>query len=116
MKLDLNKETKNSLAAKYSTLAQENETLRTTAQNAVNLANYFAFNLETIEKFIINSPLGKGKFFKTFFFIITNWKVVAQLLEDIVNTIKEWRDKVEELRAAAQANQDVPTQPADETV
>lgn len=106
MNLDLNKETKQSLYKHISTLSQENEMLKLTAQNAINLANYFAFNLETIEKFILNSPIGKGKFFKTFFFILSNWKVIAKLIEDIVNQIKEWRDKVEELK-----NQSKPQEP-----
>lgn len=99
--LNLNTASKSALIAHAESLAAENTQLRTTAQNAVNLANYFAFNLETIEKFILNSPIGKGKFFKTFFFIVGNWKSIVQLLEDIVNQIKEWRDKVEELREAS---------------
>lgn len=106
--LDLNKETKQSLHKHLQSLSQENETLKLTAQNAINLANYFAFNLENIEKFILNSPIGKGKFAKTFFFIISNWKVIVTLLEQIVNQVKEWREKIEELKNnSAQSNQQV---------
>lgn len=94
--------TKAALILEAKRVQAEADQYKLAAQNAVNLANYFAFNLETIEKLIANSPIGKGKLFKTFLFIVSNWKEIRTLLEGIVNQVNEWRKKIEEIKSQGQ--------------
>lgn len=104
MAINLVTETKATLAAKLEQATQEATQNKLLAENAVALANYFEFNLTTIENLILKSPIGKkGKFVATIFFLVSNFKEIRALIEGIVNQITQWREKVEELKAQAQA-------------
>jgi len=102
MNLNLKKETKESLAQKLQEAAQ-------VAQANASLANFYGSKLLNIEKLILDSPLGKGKFFKTLFWVITNHKALIKLIEEIVAQIKEWRAKIEEIVAQQQSSSNAPT-------
>lgn len=106
--MDITKETKASLATQLevanksiSAAKAEVEQARLVAQSAVNIANQFSFNLSTIESLLLNSPIGKGKFVKTLWFFITNWKQLAQLIEGILEQIRLYKQKMDELKEAA---------------
>ncbi len=113
--MDISKETKSTLLTKLeaanTTLASaqmEAVQANAVAQKAIQIANDFSFNLFTIESLLANSPIGKGKFVKTLWFFITNWKQVVLLIEGIIEQIRIYKDKVRELQEAAKAAQTTP--------
>lgn len=107
--MDITKETKSTLlskleAANLSLTAVNTELAQTrlVTQKALDVANKFSANLFTIESLILDSPIGKGKFVKTLWFFITNWKHIVTLLEGIIEQIRLYKQKMEELKEEAQ--------------
>lgn len=87
-------------------LEEMNANLSLQAQNAINIANWFAVVIEAIEKLLIAAPFinEKGKFFKKLGWIVLNSGKIIELIEEIFNAIKEWRKKVNELKATQQTS------------
>ena len=101
--IDLNKETKATLASKVQEQAIQLE-------NAVRIANFYGSKLEAIEALLVDSPfLSKGKIIKKIFWVISNFSQIAQLLQDIFTHIQEWRKVVDDLIQQAKNAQNKPT-------
>lgn len=98
MSLDLNKETKLSLAARIETLTAERDKANLAANTFLTIANNFAKPLSNIEQTLVNAPFIEKGFFKKLWWIITNWRLIGQLIEDIIAQIKEWKAYVESLK------------------
>lgn len=100
MEFNIQKATKAEIATQFAALTEQRDKALLQAQNAVALANFFGANLEAIEKLLLKAPFinQSGKFFKTIFWVVTNFNALKSLIEEIVSTIKLWREKVEELR------------------
>lgn len=96
--MDFNKATKAELQAAYLSLQAENTQLQTTAKEAIEIANYFAANLNTIDQFLSNAPFinKDGKFFKRLFWVLSNFNSIKQLIEDIALLIRNWKERVRE--------------------
>ena len=81
----------------------KNSQLQTT--NAINIANYFGANLESIERLVNNAPNHKGKFLTTLWFLLSNASAIIELITSIKAIVAEWRAKIEELKAAQNVSQ-----------
>ena len=106
-----NKTSRAELVSHIQALESESLTQKQALNNAIIIANEFAGCVATIETLLQNSKFGKGKFFKTIFFVVTNWKEVKLLLqdlEDLILQIKEqitkWRNRLDELNSNAKQN------------
>lgn len=86
-------------------LEQELKSSQQQAINAINIANYFGANLESIEKLVNNAPTHKGKFLTTLWFLLTNATAIIDLIVNIKVIITEWRAKIEELKASQNVSQ-----------
>ena len=94
------------LLIEINKLEEMNANLTLQAQNAVNIANWFAVVIETIQKLLLAAPFlnEKGKFFKKLFWVVANFGQIKALIEEIYRTINEWKEKVEELKKNQAAN------------
>lgn len=110
MSLDLAKETKATLALRIDALTLERDRANAAANNLLVVANNFAKPLSNIEQLLVNAPFIQKGFFKKLWWVITNWKQLAQLIEDIIAHIQEWKAYVESLKNA-QIEGDQPTLP-----
>lgn len=96
--MDFNKATKAEIQSAYLSLQAENTQLQATAKEAIEIANYFAANLNTIDQFLSNAPFinKEGKFFKKLFWVIANFNSIKNLIEDIATLIRNWKAKIQE--------------------
>ena len=97
---------KTSLLEYIEQLKASEQEARVQTQNAVNIANYFSSVILGIETMLVNSPFMKdGKFFKTLFWVMTNFSVIKKLIEDIIQKIKDWRTEMQKLLEQQKAQQ-----------
>ena len=95
MEINLNKATKKDLVDLLNKFEQESATNLAAANNAITIANYFGSKLSIIEQLLL--PLSKKGLGKTILFVITNWKQLRTILQEILTHLQEWREKVTEL-------------------
>lgn len=106
--MDFSKMTKAQIALEFEKLTVERDNAVNATKVALSYANWFSSVLEGLEKLLIMAPFidGKGKFFKNIYWVLTNLGKVKNLIEEIFALIREWRNKVEEIKAQqAAANQ-----------
>lgn len=85
------------LQLKVETLTKERDTNALAAQNAIVIANEFGARLKAIEDTLLGSPFIQNGFFKKFLWIIRNWKQLGDLIEEILTSIKKWREYLNKL-------------------
>lgn len=99
--MEAQKLTKQQLIDLVSQLETDKASALTAANNALAAANYFGSKLAKIEELL--KPLTTKKFGKTIIFIITNWKEVKRILNEILVQIQEWRSQVNDMIAKQSA-------------
>ena len=108
---------KTSLLTYIEELQKGQQEAQAQAQNAIQIANYFSTVITGIESLLLNSPFinKDGKFFKKLFWVLANFAAIKTVIEDIINTIKDWRKQVENLvkqQQAANQNSDSTPSPS----
>ena len=113
--MDFNKATKAELITAIQTLTQERDQATVAANQAVVLANEFHASLFNVDSLLSKAPFisKEGKFIKTVLWVISNWKQIRTLLEDIFASLQTWRNRVSQLQEqASKANDTINQQPS----
>lgn len=100
--MDITKETKTSLAARLESLTAERDMAQQATNNLLVVANAFHASLANIDAITTAAPISKG-LFKKFWWVITNWRILVQLIEDIIVQVNNWKNYVESLRQQQEA-------------
>lgn len=86
-------------------LQAENAALRSSANNAVSIANYAISELHTIENTVLNSPaiqrLIQNNKNINLWWLILNSSLIRDVIEAIITIVKRVREKMEEIRKMA---------------
>lgn len=99
--MELNKMSKESLALKIQTLEAEKQEVSATLTNAINIANYYGSNLELIGKKMDESVF-KGNPNRPVLWVISNRKAILAIIQFVIDTINEVRNKIAELKRQAE--------------
>ena len=99
--MDFNKVTKSELQSSYLALQAELTKSQQATKEAIEIANYFAANLTTIETLLVQAPFlnKEGKLFKKLFWVVTNFASIKELIEQIYILIKNWRQRILEAQS-----------------
>lgn len=99
--MDFNKVTKSELQSSYLALQAELARSQQATKEALEIANYFAANLSTIESLLVSAPFinQDGKFFKKLLWVLTNFNSIKELIEQIYLLIKNWRQRINEAQS-----------------
>lgn len=104
---NLNKLSKDVLIEQYNILQKQNEQLNLAVTNTVNVANYFGSELQKIDNFIMATPF-KTNVKSSFFWVVANWATLAELVNLIIEVVKEVKRRIEELKK----QQEIPNEAA----
>lgn len=99
--MELTKLTKDALISQISTLTTSNTELLAQNQNLANVTNNIAKDLFSIEERIATFPL-KGDPKKSLLWIWNNREAIFQIIKYVIEVIKNFRSKVDELNQKAQ--------------
>lgn len=92
--MDFNKTNFTQLQADLTLSQQQTSEAQQAAQKALGIANFFNLKLSSIEQLILDSPLGKGKILKSFFWLLNNWKDIYDVIVGIIAHLKEWKQQL----------------------